>query len=102
MDFDNVPHRSLNSERKLSYVRAVSMSRSGQWSCVELYSMCSSCLVEVIDLAEPRATDYYHTVIIDCGPIVFVDSMGLATLEKVSAWRTQLLIVSPTFSNCSL
>ena len=34
-------------------------------------------------LAEPRATDYYHTIVIDCGPIGFVDSMGMATIEKV-------------------
>ena len=86
--------QSQSINRILSYV---SMSRSGQWSCVELYSMCSSCLVEVIDLAEPRATDYYHTVIIDCGPIVFVDSMGLATLEKVGDWRiTHFIQLSPT------
>lgn len=55
-----------------------------QVSCLLDWVQCgSTCLAELIDLAEPRATDYYHTVIIDCGPIVFVDSMGLATIEKV-------------------
>ena len=28
-------------------------------------------------------TGHYHTIIIDCGPIGFVDSMGMATLDKV-------------------
>ena len=36
------------------------------------------------ELSDPRAIDHYHTIIIDCGPIGFVDSMGVAMLEKVT------------------
>ena len=43
----------------------------------------SSSRTEFADLAQPRATNFYHTIVLDCGPIGFVDSMGVAMLEQV-------------------
>ena len=43
----------------------------------------SSSCTEFADLAQPQATDFYHTIVLDCGPIGFVDSMGVAMLEQV-------------------
>ena len=34
-------------------------------------------------LLSQHPTNRYHTIVIDCAPIGFVDSMGMATLEQV-------------------
>ena len=60
--------------------------------CVQLFFSLILLSTEVIDLAEPRAADCYHTIVVDCAPIVFVDSMGTATIEKVCTQPT----ASPT------
>ena len=38
----------------------------------------------------------YHTVILDCAPIVFIDSTGIAVLEQVS-FNTHLVILKSIF-----
>lgn len=52
----------------------------------------SSLPKDMRSLCCPRPTDTYHTIVIDCAAIVFVDSMGTSVLEQVAAnlWVTPL------------
>ena len=40
----------------------------------------------------------YHTIILDCGPIGFVDSMGMAMLEQVICIHLFCKVTIPWFS----
>jgi len=43
-----------------------------------------SLLEDMRSLCSPRPTDTYHTIVIDCAPIGFADSMGTTVLEQVN------------------
>ena len=41
----------------------------------------------------------YHTIVIDCSPIIFADSMGVTVLEQVSAHYENLMMKIEWFSS---